>query len=274
MDNQTKDNEEVKDKEPENETTQENEKPAPSPVEVAARESGWIPKEEWVAQGKNPDDWRSAKEYQERGELFDEIHQLKDSDKKTKAAFKALVEHHKKVYETAVKEAMAKLKAEKREALENHDIERVFAIDEEIEKVRTKEIDVPKIDVPEPDVGPTPTFKRWQKLNPWYSVSDENDDISRWADQIGFIYRKNNPDKSEVEFLEYVEKRVAKRFPEVFENPNSKRVSEVTPTNDSKPTTDSFKLTEEEEKVCKTLVDQGVMTRKQYVEEIKKVRSA
>lgn len=265
---------EVKDEEVKNEETIQETKPAPSATELAAREAGWVTKDEWVAQGKNPEDWRSAKEYQERGELFDEIHNLKESDKKTKAAFKALLEHHRKVYETATKEALAKLKAEKKEALENHDIDRVFAIDEEIESVRTKEVDVPKIDLPEPEVGPTVTFKKWHKENKWYSLNDEEDDVSRWADQVGLAYRRKNPNSSEEEFLAHVESKVAKRFPEVFENKNATRVSEVNPKQDNKPTNDTFKLNDEEEKVCKMLVESGTMTRKQYVEEIKKVRGA
>jgi hypothetical protein len=245
---------------------------SPPSHEISARESGWVPKEEWVAQGKNPDDWRSAKEFQERGELFEEIHKLKDANKKTAAAFKVLVEHHKKVRETALKEAIDKLKAEKREALENHEIERVYELDERIEKVSKEGVDVPAVDLPAVEEGPTPVFKSWHKKNPWYELTGE-DEASRYADLVGIKYRKENPNSSELEFLEHVESRVAKRFPEVFENPNSKGVSEVNPRSGPRSTSGSvFKLTEAEETVCKMLVASGEMTREEYIKEVKSVR--
>lgn len=258
------------------ETNQETETAAPvvNPVEQAAREAGWVSKDEWVARGKNPDDWRSAKEFQERGELFDEIHRLQEDTKKTKAAFKVLVEHHKKVRETAVKEAIAQLKAEKRVALENHEIERVFEIDEQIEKVKDNPDLVPNIDLPEEPVGPTPTFKRWHKRNSWYELSGD-DEASRFADTLGAQFKSKNPNATEEELLEHVESKIARRFPELFENQSGSRVSEVNPRSNGKagPTSDSFKLTEDEERACKMFVDQGIMTRKQYIDELKKTRT-
>ena len=58
-------------------TTQETKTEAPkvevSPTQQKAMEQGWKPKEEWEAEGKDPSEWRDAKEYVERGELFDLI---------------------------------------------------------------------------------------------------------------------------------------------------------------------------------------------------------
>lgn len=242
-----------------------------SPAEQSAREAGWVSKDEWIAQGKSPDEWRSAKEFQERGELFEEIHKLKDSNKKTAAAFKVLVEHHKKVRETALKEAMDKLKAEKRVALENHEIERVFEIDEQLEKVRSQPVDVPNIEVPEAEVGPTTTFKSWHKRNSWYELSGD-DEASRFADTLGLQFKTKNPDASEQDLLEHVESKIARRFPELFENPNGKRISEVNPRGEKLPSGGAFKLTEAEETVCKMLVSAGDMTRAEYIAEVKKAR--
>ena len=264
--------EEAKTEEVKEEASQETEVKAPSPVEEAARAAGWVSKEEWEASGKDPAEWRSAKEFQERGELFEEIHKLKDVTKKQAAAFKVLVEHHKKVRESAMKEALALLKAQKKEALENHEIDRVFAIDEEIERVKANPDELPEVDLPPVDVGPTPTFRAWHKQNTWYSL-DGKDEASAYANVIGEKIRMDSPNLSEKEFLEQVESKVARRFPELFENPASKRKSEVNPKSDDKPSTgSSIKLTEAEERVCKLLVEQGVMTRKQYVDEIKKMR--
>lgn len=263
---------ETTNQEPSNTPANENDTPVatPSPTEIAARATGWVSKEEWIEQGKNPDDWRSAKEYQERGELFDEIHNLKEANKKQNAAFKALVEHHKKVRETATQEALAKLRAEKKTALENHNIEEVFKIDEEIERVREQKSNEPVIDVPEVDVGPTPYFKKWHRDNPWYDLRGESE-ASMFADAAGVKFKQKNPSATEQELLEHVESLVAKRFPEVFENPNKNKASEVNPRSNTNEHRETFKLNEEQERVCKMFVDQGIMTRKQYIDELRKL---
>lgn len=263
---------EVKVEEVKEETVQET-APAPSPIEEKARSQGWVSKDEWVASGKHADEWRSAREYAERGELFEEIHKLKEDGKQTSKAFRALVEHHRKVRETAVQEALAQLKAQRREAMLNHDLDVVEAIEEKMEKVKTTP-DIPDVVIPEEPKGPTPTFKSWHKKNSWYELQGDHEE-SRIADVIGATFKKNNPDATEEEFLEHVEKRIAKRFPELFENKTAPRVSEVGSNNGNKTGGgDSFKLTPEEERICKQMVEQDVMTRKEYIDEIKKVRSA
>lgn len=248
--------------------------PAPSPIEEKARSQGWVSKDEWVASGKHPDEWRSAREYAERGELFEEIHKLKEDGKQTSRAFRALVEHHKKVRETAVKEALEQLKAQRREAMLNHDLDVVEAIEEKMEQVKTAPADLPDVEIPEQPKGPTPTFKAWHKKNSWYELQGDHEE-SRIADVIGATFKKNNPDATEEEFLEHVEKRIAKRFPELFENKTAPKTPEVGSNSGNKTGSgDSFKLTPEEERICKQLVEQDVMTRKEYIDEIKKVRSA
>ncbi|MCI0561995.1 MAG: hypothetical protein MN733_26200, partial [Nitrososphaera sp.] len=44
-----------------------------NPTEQAAREQGWMSKDEWVAAGKDPEEHRSAREFRERGDFFKRI---------------------------------------------------------------------------------------------------------------------------------------------------------------------------------------------------------
>ena len=50
-------------------------------VEQRALDQGWVPQDEW--QG-DPDDWRPAKEFIDRGELFRKIDELKNENKRIK----------------------------------------------------------------------------------------------------------------------------------------------------------------------------------------------
>lgn len=247
----------------------------PSADEELALASGWVPKEDWVKQGKSPDEWRPAKEFNERGELFTEIKTLKNDLKKQHQVFKALLEHHKKVAETAKREAINELVAKRKAALADHDVEAALAIDEKLDQVREAPLQVPDVQVPtEEEVAPTPYFTQWSKQNKWYKITGD-DEASRHADVIGAMYKQKHPDVTERELLEHVEEKVAKRYPELFENPNRKSPAEVNAGGEQKSSGgDTFKLSEHEERVCAQLVEQKVMTRKQYIDEIKKIRSA
>ena len=68
--------------------------------ELQAREQGWKPKEEYEG---DPEKWRPAKEFVERGELFGKIDTMGKELKETRKALKMLQEHHSKVKETEFK---------------------------------------------------------------------------------------------------------------------------------------------------------------------------
>jgi len=79
--------------------------------ESQAREQGWKPKEEYEG---DPEKWKPAKEFVERGELFGKIDTLGKDLKETRKALKMLQEHHAKVKETEYKRAVDDLKHFKR----------------------------------------------------------------------------------------------------------------------------------------------------------------
>ena len=74
--------------------------------EQQAREQGWRPKEEYEG---DPEKWRPAKEFVERGELFGKIDTLGKELKETKKALKMLQEHNEKIKESEFKRAVEEL---------------------------------------------------------------------------------------------------------------------------------------------------------------------
>ena len=89
-----------------------------SQIELDAREQGWKPKEEWKG---DPDKWRPAKEFVDRGELYGKIDTMGKELKDTKRALQMLQEHHSKVKETEYKKAVEELKALQKKHLESGD---------------------------------------------------------------------------------------------------------------------------------------------------------
>jgi len=247
----------------------------PTEVEIQAAEQGWMPKDKWEAEGKSLDEWRPAKEFVDRGELFKTIHQTKRDLKQTQAALTALQRHHQYVFEKAHQQAVTDLKKEKREALRSEDLDRVNAIDEEIEEVKTqfqKDRDNMVQAAQQAQASAPPEFEAWKADNRWY---DTDSDLREYADATGFIYMSKTPNAKPDDVLRYIDQKLRKQFPDKF---GVKRVASNPTTVVDKTASrqvqkkDEVVLDEMEVEIMKTLVRQGVLTEEKYKEDLKKAR--
>lgn len=269
--NQVVDEVVVVDPETTEEVVVEEKAPEPSAVEQRALEMGWRPKEEFEG---NEEDFIDATEFVRRKPLFEKIDNVGKELRETKKALKALQAHHEKVKEAEFQHALKSLRAEKKEALEAGDADRLIAIDDQIADAKAQEVASRTRQVQEA-AAPHPNFIQWAGRNPWYKTNAE---LTVVADQIGTAYAASNPDTSPDDVLKYVETRVRKLYPEQFSNPNKTRPSAVeggTSTPAKKSSSDdisNYPLSEDERKVMMTFVRQGVMTKEQYINDLKKVK--
>lgn len=245
-----------------------------SPTIQKAMDQGWKPKEEWVSEGKDPHDWRDAKEYVERGELFDLIDSQKKELKQVRKALDKLKDHHLKVRETAYDEAVRHLKAQLAEAKKEEDLGAVIDLNDRINELKDKkaqELDASKQELEvstSPDEEMQSKFQNWQKRNSWYKP-DTADKITAYAEKVGVLYRKEHPDVSFDDFLNHIEKEVKREFSDAFKPP--KKGSNVEGSGETRPggKESSYPLTEEEQKIMTTLVKSNVITKEKYIEELK-----
>lgn len=242
----------------------------PSAVEQRAMEQGWVPQEEWTG---DPDDWRPAKEFVDRGELFRKIDELKNENKRIRQGVEEFKRHHEKVKELAYKQALADLKAQKKLALESGDADAVIQIDEKIAETReeaTKAAQAP-VEQPQPQ-GPHPDFVRWEARNTWYkadramkAVADEvaRDMVSRGEQDITRI-------------LTEVDKEMRKAFPTKFENPrrNAPGAVEAGTNKGGRATKEDYTLTEDERRIMNRVVATGAITKEKYIEQLKAISKA
>lgn len=193
--------------------------PEISPTERQARDSGWVPKEDFNGEEHK---WVDAGEFLRRGELFGKI---ESQNKELKAIRETLAEfknHHSKVQEKAYKQAIADLKAKKKEALIDGDADLVIEVDEQLADVRTQQQTIErqsKEPVPQEE---HPEFVAFKNKNPWYSTTPS---MRNWADGRGVELAQEGRSPSEV--LRTVEQEARKRFPERFENPNRSKAGSV-----------------------------------------------
>jgi hypothetical protein len=137
--------------------------------EEQAREHGWVPQEEWRGA---PDQWRPAKEFNERGEMIGKlIHEQKSNTSlrtevdELKDSIRILGEHNKKVKEQARTEALEELKNLKKEALRDHDVDSVVEIDDKIADLKA---------TPAEPSAPanSAVVDAWTAENTWYTGNE------------------------------------------------------------------------------------------------------
>jgi hypothetical protein len=243
--------------------------PEPTAIELRAMEMGWRPKEEF--QGDEAD-FIDAGEFVRRKPLFEKIDGQSRELKAVRRALEEFKTHYNKVNENAYERALASLKAERRQALTEGDGDRFEQIDDQIKAVE-KQVEQVRADNAKPVVQDDvvhPEFQSWKSRNSWY---DETSYMRKYADEVGIQLHQRGLAPAEV--LKEVEKAVRKEFPQKFVNPNKAAAPDVeagsTGTRKSGGGKD-VELTEVERKVMNDLVRSGVMTKAEYIADIKKLK--
>lgn len=236
-----------------------------SDYESQAREQGWLPKEEY--QG-DPEKWKPAKEFVERGELFGKIDHLGRELKETKKALKMLQEHHSKVKETEYKRAVDELKALQKKHLEEGNSDGYLETTELLTDLKAEQ---KAREVLETNTTPQldPRFTQWIEKNVWYN---KDHDMRKFADVVGLEYAQANPSLDPVEVLDFVARKIRMTFPQKFVNPNRNKPSAVEGGGSTPPKKSSFELTDDERRVMNTFVRTGVMKPEDYIAQVKAMR--
>lgn len=246
-----------------------------SPVEQEASGQGWVPKDAWVEQGGDPEEWRSAKEFVARGELYKSLHQTKSDLKKTQAALTALQRHHQYVFEKAHQTALNDLKLQRRQAIRNEDLETAESIAEEMEQIKEQHLQekaqLQAANAAELQQQVPPEFLAWREKNNWYDVDME---LRDYADAIGLVYYNRNPGTPTAKVLQHVEAEVRKKYPEKFgvrkAAPNA--VAGVDRTNKRNVRANDIELDDLEREIMSQLVKSGEMTEKEYKDQLRKAK--
>jgi len=196
--------------------------------EAQARESGWVPKEEWAG----PEDaWVDADTFVERGEriasiatsknkklseevdtLRGELNSMKESNKQFKEFFDRSVEAERKRADQAIQE----LEAVKARAISEGDGQKVIQTEKQIETLKAETPEKPEQIENYPE-----STKQWMAENTWY----ESDPVLRGvADGLANNVAEQYPDLVGTRaFLDKLTERVQKEMPHKFKNPARER---------------------------------------------------
>lgn len=243
---------------------QQEQAPALSPVQEQALSQGWVPKDDYKG---DPEKWVDAAEFLRRGELFAKIEHQNRELKDVKRALQEITKLHRQVSEVEYQRALATLKAQKKEALENGDANAVIEADEAIDAVKEHQRAAQQAPQVEASGETHPEFVEWKTKNAWY----ENDpDLNAWANGLAPRYVSQGLTPAQV--LQKLSEEVKVKFPNKFQNPRQNRPSAVEGGGSRSSSSSSFQLSPEERRVMNTFVRQGVMTEEQYIADLKKVK--
>ena len=240
------------------------------PVKQKARTQGWVPQKDWKG---DPADWRPAKEFVDRGELFNKIEEQNKHIKKLNGQLDALQKHNKNIFDMAHKQAITDLKREHRDAVQQGDIQRADAIVSAIEQKKEELVQVAQQAA---TGGPPPEFHDFVQRNTWY----ESDTAMRGAaDAFGIEYLRMNPDSKAdpTRVLAYVEGKMRDKFPQLY---GSRKTAAPDPVASATSPVRASQgrgfgeadLTPEELKVMTFLEESGTMDRKTYMRDIARAR--
>lgn len=247
----------------------------PDIVEVEARASGWVPKEEFHGDAHK---WVDAGEFVRRAPLFQKLDLQNRELKELKRALDGLKAHHSQVRETEYRRALEALKTAKKDAYVDGDPDKIVEIEDKMEAVKeaqrtfAAEQAIEKQRTADPEVI-HPEFAAWTKRNTWYETSKP---MKAFADALGIELRNKGLSPSDV--LKQVEIQVKEEFPNKFRNPNRDKPGSVEGSaskgGNKGSGLGSFEasLSEDERRIMNTFVRTKVMTKEEYLTELKKVR--
>jgi len=244
-----------------------NNTPEFTPVQQEALEQGWVPKEEFDG---DPEKFVDAGEFLRRGELFRKIESQSKELKKTNAALAELARHNAKIREVEYQRAVEDLKAQKKTALAEGDADKVVEIDDKLDLVKDQQRQATQQAVQQAIPQEVhPELQNWMGNNPWY---ESNKAMRGWADARGVELAEEG--KSPREVLKTLEKEVKDRFKEKFTNPNRERAGAVEGVR-GRPASKSegeYELSDTERTIMNTLVSQKVLTKEEYIAQLKEVK--
>lgn len=242
----------------------------PNPAEEQARALGWRPKEEFEG---NPDEWRSAREFLERGQMIGKLRSNDRQIRQLEDSIKHIVGQTQRAYANGYDAAIKDLKDQKREALAEGDLVKAEEIADKIEDVKLEKDRAMQVAARPVQTRPDPEHESWLEVNPWY----ENRKMAAWADQAAkdFINERRGQ-VSPHEVRVYIHNLVRQDFPEKFAG-SKKTTGAPSPDGESRSnnrgstqTTQRFSkiesdMSETDRQIMKTVMRSANMTKEEYL---------
>lgn len=255
---------------------QEQQEPEYTEVEKQAMAQGWKPKDQWEG---DPNQHRSAREYIDRGELLGKIKSQNQQLNELRTGLQQLSDHNKRVYMAGYENAIKELRQQRTAALKEGDVDAAAAIEEKLDDTKDKLAELKQQNTKVAQAPQTSEITRnWLAANQWYQ---QEPSMKYAANGYAQQMASQNPNVTEEEVYEYIDKQIRKDFPHKFERQQQR--SAPSPDGDSRRSVGgkggaplTFEkilgnMTEEQQSIARSLVKTGAITKEKYVEDWVKI---
>jgi hypothetical protein len=191
----------------ENQVQEAAKEPEFTPIELEAMNEGWVPKEHFKG---DPKQWRPAEQWLDRGNFFRTISQLRDELKTTKAQVAEAFKQGEKIATAQYNERLQELKAIRRKALQEGDLDTADKIEDQIEEHRENKNKAQPVKA---TIDTPPEFYQFVQRNPWYQTDAI---MQATANAVGAQFVQANPRAQPADLYNYVETMMKQRFPDLY----------------------------------------------------------
>lgn len=204
-------------------TESKDEQPEPSKLsesEAEARSRGWTSKAEWLAAGKDAEDWVSHKHFNEKGRLISQARKLEQLEK----TFDNRINNVKVLYDAQAKQLKAenaRLLEAKNQAIDYGDRAQVEQIDKQLldNAINMMSIEQAAGSFKQPSQPPQEELEKeaaWERNNQWINTQDPASPEFGKATYTRNLYAQllqQYPNSTADERIAVVEREVAAKFP-------------------------------------------------------------
>lgn len=175
-----------------------------------AKKYGHLSKEEWVAQGRDPNQWKSPEEFDKTGKILEQLYAMKKKVDQRDREIQALVEYQQRTsqreYEKAKQELQSRLAASK----DDMDVEGVAHYTKELTRLEHIEQANQSNNELEQQKIALENFK--DRNQHWFN--DRNPDLVNRAVAIDNELKHKYPNASYEELAEMIELKMLKEYPD------------------------------------------------------------
>lgn len=101
-----------------------------------AKKYGHLDKEEWVAQGRNPEDWKSPEEFHQTGKILEQVYSLKKKVDQRDREIQALVDYQQRTSQREYDKAKQELEQRLAIAKDDMDVEGVARYSQDLVRIQ------------------------------------------------------------------------------------------------------------------------------------------
>jgi len=179
------------------------ESPQLTPAQTKASGNGWTDKQTWIDSGKDADDWVSANRFNEKGDMLDQIKSLRDNATHSKQDFEQRLDNQQKLANIQLEAQRKDLTNQRRDAIENADVDKADAIQGEIDALNTAPV------AAKPAAASSQQSEDdWNTNNPW--ILEETPKAAYAKQQYTVALGRG---ESSADAIKSMEAKVAEHFP-------------------------------------------------------------